>query len=317
VSTTEVTRAERVMGVLVGQAAGDALGAGYEFTREPPEPGTAVMRKGVLGFEVGEWTDDTQQAVIVAQAQADPERVACGLLAWLAARPRDVGRQTRIVLGSGCTDPLAVMLRSKAWGEHVASQPRREGMDPGQANGSLMRTGPVALAHLGNRAQLAQAAREVSDVTHFDPTGYTGDACVIWSLVIESAITRPSFDLFSDLCAAVQWVPSAERRVFWLSVINDAMFGPKPTGRNGSAVGAFKVALWAIRHTGSFAGAVDMAVSCGHDTDTTAAIAGQLAGAIYGAGAVPEQWRRQLHGMGGFRCIDLRNLALACAGMDE
>src|SRR5512146_2538922 len=138
------------MGVLVGQAAGDAVGAGDEFTRPPPEPGTAVMRKGVLGFEPGEYTDDTQQAVIVAQAKADPEQVACGLLAWLQARPRDVGRQTAIVLGSTtATDPQGVILRSKAYGEHLASQPPQPGRDPGMANGSLMRTGPVALAHLG------------------------------------------------------------------------------------------------------------------------------------------------------------------------
>ena len=43
-----------------------------------------------------------------------------------------------------------------------------------------MRTGPVALAHLGDQAAIADAARRIAELTHADPLA--GDSCVLWSL---------------------------------------------------------------------------------------------------------------------------------------
>jgi ADP-ribosyl-[dinitrogen reductase] hydrolase len=54
---------------------------------------------------------------------------------------------------------------------------------------------------------------------------------------------------------------------------------------------------------------LDAAVRAGDDTDTVAAIAGGLLGAVYGASAIPEQWRRLLHGWPGLRSEDLVALA--------
>ena len=53
-------------------------------------------------------------------------------------------------------------------------------------NGSLMRTAPLALAYLDDEAALVEAARAVSELTHFDAEA--GDACVLWSLAIRHAI---------------------------------------------------------------------------------------------------------------------------------
>jgi hypothetical protein len=57
---------DRCAGVLLGLAAGDALGAGYEF-RTPPRGDAAMIGGGLGGWEVGEWTDDTQMAVCIAE----------------------------------------------------------------------------------------------------------------------------------------------------------------------------------------------------------------------------------------------------------
>ena len=52
---------DRACGVLLAAAAGDALGAGYEFSA--PLDGVPAMIGGGLGnFAPGEWTDDTAQA---------------------------------------------------------------------------------------------------------------------------------------------------------------------------------------------------------------------------------------------------------------
>lgn len=310
---------DRVSGVLVGQAVADALGMGYEFGYKPLQPGErAVMRSGAM-FSTGHWTDDTEQAIVVALAGADPTAVADGLLGWINTGPRDVGISTRTVLG-GAWNAQEVMDRSRRYGEFLASKPKRPGFLPGMANGSLMRTGPVALAHLDNAVALAKAAREVSDVTHYDPTGYTGDACVIWSVLISIAVHQGAgnFDLGPACQDAIGYIPQA-RQAFWTEVVTSELLRPGiPEGKNGSAVGAFKVALNAIAHTSSYYDAIQRAIGAGHDTDTTAAITGMLAGALYGMSGIPASWRNMVRGKAGpfpgyMLAGDLADLALCTA----
>jgi ADP-ribosyl-[dinitrogen reductase] hydrolase len=51
-----------------------------------------------------------------------------------------------------------------------------------------------------------------------------------------------------------------------------------------------EAALWAVARTATFEDAVLTAANLGGDADTTAAITGQLAGALYGESAIPQQW---------------------------
>jgi ADP-ribosyl-[dinitrogen reductase] hydrolase len=64
---------------------------------------------------------------------------------------------------------------------------------------------------------------------------------------------------------------------------------------NGAVWPCLGSALWALRTTGSYAAAVGTAIDLGGDTDTVAAVTGALAGAVYGARAIPERWTRPLH----------------------
>ena len=158
---------ERAAGVLLATAAGDALGAGYEFG--PPLPvdaEVAMVGGGAFGWEPGEWTDDTSMPLAIAEVTADGEdllsrgaqdRVAAGWASW-AATAKDVGSQTRHVLetarrtarGDGRSGPSAADLRAAATALHEMT-----GKTAG--NGSLMRTAPVALAYLHDPAALAEA----------------------------------------------------------------------------------------------------------------------------------------------------------------
>ena len=66
----EVTH--RAAGVLLGLAAGDALGAGYEFGPALPADAPVVMEGGgSFGWAPGQWTDDTDMAVAIALVAAD------------------------------------------------------------------------------------------------------------------------------------------------------------------------------------------------------------------------------------------------------
>jgi ADP-ribosyl-[dinitrogen reductase] hydrolase len=306
------TREDRIKGVLLGQAAGDALGAGYETGKQVPATG-ATMCGGGYGFEPGEWTDDTQQAICVAQGMSDTGRVGQLLLKWYEGKPKDVGAQTSRIM-SAAWNGSNLLAVSRAYAVQQESQPRPAGWYPGTGNGSLMRTGPACLPFLGDRDAIAKSAREISDLTHADV--WSGDACVLWSLAIDRAIETGEAWALADMDSGLELIP-VERRAYWAARIAEAMNespGSFAKG-NGSAVGAFMAALCAVMSCIDLEEGLQLAVAAGGDTDTVAAIAGALLGAIYGASAVPEQWREKLHGWPGIHAAGLERLALDTAGV--
>lgn len=287
---------DRAVGAVVGSATGDALGAPYEFEPALPSDGDVVMRAGgAFDWELGEWTDDTSMAVPILRALAQGRDIADeATLDDLVARwqgwaqgAKDVGNQIRAVLAS-IDEPSAQAARVAAANVHATTG--RSG-----GNGSLMRTTPIALAFLrdGDEQALAAAARALSDLTHFDPE--TGDACVLWSLAIRHAIRTGEIDVHRG----IQAIPAA-RRELWLARLDEAeRLMPWDFERNGWVVHALQAAWSAIAHAETFDRRLVLAVRCGNDTDTVAAIAGALAGAAAGASRIPDAWRRELHGWAG------------------
>jgi ADP-ribosyl-[dinitrogen reductase] hydrolase len=238
---------DRAAGALVGMAAGDALGAGYEFG-PPLADSTTVHMAGGGGFNwaPGEWTDDTSMAIPIARTLAargrdilNPESGALDeiVAAWAewASTAKDVGIQTRAVLGR-MSAPTAANARAAARAVHNAS-----GRSAG--NGSLMRTGPVALGYLNDPDGLAIAARAVSDLTHFEADA--GDACVLWSLAIRHAILTGEM----NVRVGMPYLPK-DRRGRWLDIIDDAeQKQPRDFEHNGWVVQALQGAWSAIHHS--------------------------------------------------------------------
>src|ERR1700677_4850526 len=178
---------DRAVGALVGTAAGDALGAPYEFG-PPRGPELEVAMTGGSLWEPGEWTDDTSMAIVIAEAAATGadlrQETALDAIVrrwheWMQAA-KDVGIQTSQVLGAAGRLGLSPRTAREA----SAALHDRTGHTAG--NGSLMRTAPVALAYLDDESALVEAARTVSELTHFDPDA--GDACVLWCVAIRHAI---------------------------------------------------------------------------------------------------------------------------------
>lgn len=305
------TREDRIKGVLLGQAAGDALGAGYETGK--PSCGKARMIGGGFGFKPGEFTDDTQQAVCVALGRSEPLKVAANLLEWYKSHPKDIGGQTRAVMRRVKT-PRGLAQASRAYARREEARPRPKGWYPGTGNGSLMRTGPVCLPYLGDRAKITEVARKVSDLTHADP--WSGDACVLWSLAIDLAVRLGDQFIPEMVAAGLEWLPE-ERRNFWRWAIREALWFQPQKFRwgNGSAVGCFMAALSSVAQADDLEDGLQLAIDAGGDTDTVAAVAGALLGAWHGANAVPERWRKALWGWPGkTRTRDLEKLALDAAG---
>lgn len=309
---------DRAAGVLLGQACGDALGVPYEFGR-PPGPGElAEMGGGGLGdFAPGEWSDDTSMAVAVADGLPEGlDAVADGFLSWYDGGPADIGTQTSAVLSATRRrldqgEPGSARVMAEEATSYSSSHPHSAG------NGALMRTSPVALAHLDDRRACAELARRVALLTHADPLA--GDSCVLWSEAIRVAVLKGRIDVHSGL----DLLPES-RRDQWRVWLDEAVQGPASRfNPNGFTVSALQAALAAITSTpvpaedpahGSFAcahfqDALHAAVRVGNDTDTVAAIAGGLLGARWGASAVPWRWRRAVHGWPGRDGRDLVSAA--------
>lgn len=171
-----------------------------------------------------------------------------------------------------------------------------------------MRTGVVALPYLHDEDALTDAAAAVARLTHWDELNV--EACVLWCCAIRRAVLDAEFDVRAGLGR-----PAPERRAYWGARIEEAETQPPRTFEhgNGFVVTALQAAWAAIVQTPvpqddpsrHLTDALAAAVRIGEDTDTVACIAGQLLGARWGASAVPQEWRKALHGYPGISGDDL------------
>ncbi|MCU6482462.1 ADP-ribosylglycohydrolase family protein [Arthrobacter sp. A2-55] len=317
---------DRAAGVLVATAAGDALGAGYEFG-PALSPSTAVTMKGggPFGFAPAEWTDDTSMAITIATSVLDAfdaghpaggelalSTMVTGWQRW-AAESKDVGAQTSSVLRR--TARLVAAGQVSYVAAFKASEAHHDAHGQSAGNGSLMRTAPLALAYLrpGNELALTRATGQVSRLTHHEADA--SDACQLWTAAIRHAVLTGELDVRVGLPLI-----GSDRAGLWRErIIAAETSQPRDFTKNGWVVQAFQGAWSAIFHAVAASGSVgpealrlalENAVRGGNDTDTVAAISGGLIGGAAGYSSIPAEWRRQLHGWGATGERDLVKLSL-------
>ncbi|MFI7668938.1 ADP-ribosylglycohydrolase family protein [Nocardia sp. NPDC049526] len=295
---------DRAAGVLLGTAAGDALGAGYEFTWPGTQVAIEMIGGGPCRWAPGQWTDDTSMAIAIALAAdkgpgIDLDEVAAGFVQWFDSDPPDIGIQTRAVLS----------VRPRSARDMQVQAMSLHGKTGG--NGSLMRTAPVALAYLGEADECVRMAGAIGALTHHDQQAI--EACKIWTYAIRHAVLTGTFD------GVREFVDASPSAAYWTHLLDQAETGgPQDFSNNGWVVHALQTAWWAITTADASAPdhlprALELCVRAGGDTDTTAAIAGGLLGARWGATAIPHHWRQLLHGYPGFTAADLTALATRIA----
>ncbi|WP_279062918.1 ADP-ribosylglycohydrolase family protein [Dermabacter hominis] len=321
---------ERALGAVLGAATGDALGAPYEF--EPPiadSDDVAMTGGGQLGWKPGEWTDDTAMAIVIMRAAAHEihgdsltsesslDAIAAGWYQWSRETP-DIGILTSNVL-------VAALETAQSHGNsvpsgrdmHEAARAIHKAQHHTAGNGGLMRAYSVVLPYLlASEDEFERAVVFVNTLTHVDLE--TIEAAVLWSFAIRHAILTGELTIDAGLGRL-----TPERRDYWRGLIAEAHSAPPAYfARNGWVIHAFQGAVSALCHAGDvpedkferrayFTRVVEAAVRSGNDTDTVAAIAGALAGAVVGYKAIDPVWRRALNGWPGFTEKDLAQLALA------
>ncbi len=290
-------RRQRVVGALLGWIVGDALGAPFEFgparqysARFPDSvlTGAGEMTGGGI-WAPGEWTDDTQMGLMVAQSLRDQGQLARGdvfdrFRVWADAGPKDIGTSTRGVLTSGLP-----------WEQAAAARYRLTGHSAG--NGSLMRAIPSAIWF--SRSSLTdsmQAGRDLSALTHGDPAA--GEGVAIYHGLIAAALTGDNpLDHLSGLLARID--PYTRGR--WGQYL-DPSWTPTPGSRNGDVWTTLGSAVWAVRRASdrpagqAFPAAMRDIIDLGYDTDTLAAVTGGLLGATLGIQAIPSRWTNAVKG---------------------
>jgi ADP-ribosylglycohydrolase len=279
---------DRARGALVGLACGDAVGTTLEFKRPGSfRPIDDMIGGGPFGLESGQWTDDTSTALCLAEslvdrAGHDPVDQLRRYLRWwrsgyLSSNGRcfDIGNTTSAQLG-----------RFERTGEPV--DPSID--EDAAANGSLMRLAPVpVLWHAELEVAIEQSAAS-SRTTHAAPRPV--DACRVLGAMVAAlirgeavdAVLDPSFWRFGPLHPAV----NAVARGSWRTK------SPPEIRGSGYCVDALEAAIWAVAGADDFASAVLRAANLGDDADTTAAIAGQLAGARFGESSIRGSWLGKL-----------------------
>ncbi|MBY8882134.1 ADP-ribosylglycohydrolase family protein [Actinacidiphila acidipaludis] len=283
-------RTERAVGAVIGSAVGDALGAPFEFGpagafsgRFPRGTGSGGEMCGGAGWDPGEATDDTQMAVLVAEsllerAGLDLPGIFARFRRWAAADPKDIGLQTEDVLTNG-------MPWDRAAAAHFATNLRAAG------NGSLMRatTSAVHFARAGRQATM-DAARRIAALTHGDRAAWEGTA-VFHELVRRAMLGDDPLDAIPEVLDTIH----PEHRDRYATVLDPDWTPDRATEFNGAVWPCLGSAVWALRGTAGFEDALRAAIDLGGDTDTVAAVTGGLAGARYGADAIPERWTMPLH----------------------
>lgn len=283
----------RARGCLMGQLTGDALGSQVEFQsgsalRKKHQAGIRLMADGgTWGTMAGQPTDDSEMALVLARSlviagRYSTDAVASAYWYWHRSAPFDEGNATRRALSA---------IRD----ERRAASSAAGAADPStQANGCLMRISPLGIfGHAMAADDLAALARRDASLTH--PHAVCQEATAVFTVALAHAIATGGSpdDVFKQ---AKQWAVAHCQEASVLRALEEAASNPPVDYQShaGWVLIAFQNAFYHLLHAPTLEEGVVATVMVGGDTDTNAAIAGALLGAVHGYEALPAQWRRMV-----------------------
>lgn len=277
---------DRAVGALIGLAIGDALGTTGEFKPRGSYPRiTDLVGGGVFRLKAGQWTDDTAMSLALAASLHE----ARGLNeADLMQRFCDWHRRGDYSCTGTCFD-IGITVRQALARFERSGNPIAGSTDPMSAgNGSLMRLAPVAIRYWHEHDLRRDVAARQSRTTH--GASEAVDACVVFADMLAEAIAgHPRHEVMrtrhdTSYAGRIPEVLSGSWRAHTRKTIRSS----------GYVIDSLEAALWCTARSSSFAEAVLLAANLGEDSDTVAAITGQLAGALYGKEGIPEHWLQTL-----------------------
>lgn len=291
---------DRRRAAIYGHLVGDAIGVPYEFTSPDPSRVVELRGGGAHGQPPGTWSDDGALMLALLDsllsAGFDPEDQGRRALAWADARTYTPDDDGAFDIG-GATSAALGRLRSGVPALEAGGTD-----DADQGNGSLMRILPIALVEAPqDDAELVRRAELASRVTHGHRNCQV--ACALYVLVAQTLLERPDGEPEVALARSIDrlhGVYGADRgSEEVLQGVLAHRSGVRKWG-GGWVLDSLWSAWEAFTTATSYRGVIETAVRYGHDTDTTAAIAGGLAGIRWGldesSGGIPAEWLDVLRG---------------------
>jgi ADP-ribosyl-[dinitrogen reductase] hydrolase len=290
---TPSIKKNRWLGSIVGLAIGDQLGS----LSEMKPPGSFEPVKGMVEGTL--WTDDTSQALCIADSLISLKKIDLTdqlqrFDEWLST-----GYLSCVGWGYGCGPTVRIAIvnfRETGVPSPVTNEP---------TNGSLMRLAPVPLFYSNDMDMAIEMSGKSSLTTHDHPLCI--DACRLYGSMIVKAVNGKSkseileydADLWKDnpLVGPIDEIARGSYKDKTPPPVTGTTFGTEvPEGIRGTlnVVESIEASIWVFHNTGSFPAGALQAVNLGDDTDTTAAIFGQLGGAYYGYDQIPEPWKAKL-----------------------
>lgn len=280
----------RARGAMLGLAAGDAVGTALEF-RAPGtfEPIADMTGGGPFALKAGEWTDDTSMALCLAESLVEcagfdeTDQMERYVRWWKDGHLSSTG--TCFDIGSTVRGALARYLGT---GEAFAGSTDSNA----SGNGSLMRLAPVVLAFASQPAVAVAMAGDSSRTTH--ASAQCVDSCRLFARYLLRALGGASKDEIIATHGLVDPGVTMHQAVFAIAGGSFTRRDPPDIRGTGYVVAALEAAMWAFHRGRDFRETILLAANLGDDADTTAAIAGQIAGAHWGEEGIPAEWREKL-----------------------
>lgn len=266
----------RAQGCLLGQLAGDALGSLVEFQtpeqirRDYPDGVRELADGGTWNTIAGQPTDDSEMALMLArslveQGRYKQEATRKAYIFWLESRPFDCG----YTVASGLQ------------GRHNPES---------QANGAMMRISPLGIFGVNyDLDQVAEWARQDAAITHIHPVCQQANALFAMAIAHTIRSGCAAQDLYAQI---VHWAGKMQVDESLYQAVIGAESSPPADYiyQAGWVLIAFRNALWQLLNAENLEKAVIDTVMRGGDTDTNAAIASALLGAVWGRHSIPAQW---------------------------
>lgn len=278
---------------LLGHLVGDAVGVPYEFNPPQRLPARELLdmqpppgfRRTYPQVSAGTWSDDGALLLALLDSlrhspELDLEDLARRMHNWESlgwytpdGRVFDIGVQTLAGL--------------HAWREGTPAHESGPAAVRNNGNGSLMRTLACVLVPATDREQLVDRALRQGLPTHGHARSRV--TCALYALL--------AWELAQPGCA---WHEALDRAHTWLQAHLQASLQAElellmaarsqPPQGSGYVVDSFWSAWHCLSTTASYKDCIQAAVALGNDTDTTACIAGGLAGLVHGEAVIPRDW---------------------------
>ena len=284
----------KIKGIMLGHAVGDAIGVPVEFCSRSnleEHPVTDMTGFGTHNVPAGTWSDDTSMSLCalesLSKGKVDYDDIMQNFCEWYhegkftaTGKVFDIGNTCATAIDNYTRLGTAAI---KCGLSNINSN----------GNGSLMRIHPFVMYAFYNNIKddkLVYMIEMASRLTHSHDISI--DGCIIYAYILIELLKDTSKEsIYKGIKHASEAMSfNSEGHYKRLLELNIATLDKTEIKSSGYVVHSLEAAVWCLLTTNTYKDCILKAVNLGKDTDTVAAIAGGLAGALYGINSIPKQW---------------------------